>query len=425
MTEHKDPIKDLFKAGLEYYQASPPPHIWLGIVQRKKQRKMLVWKWSAAAAVALLLLSLGTWVAVDQTKNTYLSDKADKADTVSEKNAGIKTKMPPKTTAIAQVELPHGPTNEPDRRITPNQNSIDRVSVVIYAALSQKRLTALTVDPFASLPNMQSRQITKPEETAGLTLINAAKNEQLSKYLAELEELSDIRVDLSQSRNTENKWNLGMAYGTTPNYSIPAEDFTLAPERATFGVSNFTNDIGEETAYYSQIESTLHRSPLSFGLLAGLPLGKRLQFESGLIYTRLSTISQTYVMNGWQNVYESNLHYMGIPAGLRFEFLQRNLFSLFVSQAAIFEKGIRASNTTINYQDGLLISSENTFDKVNGFQLSSLSSIGTNITITKQFSLYAQAGIQFFFLNEKQPYNIRSNRTAWPSMQTGLRYQFK
>ncbi len=154
-------------------------------------------------------------------------------------------------------------------------------------------------------------------------------------------------------------------------------------------------------------------------------MGKHLEFESGLIYTRLSTISQTYVMNGWQNVYESNLHYVGIPLGLRYELLKRRHFSIFISQAVIFEKGIRASNNTTNFQDGVLTSSETTLDKIKGFQLSSNSSFGADFVISKQFSLYTQAGVQFFFLNEKQPYNIRSTRTAWPSIQTGLRYRFK
>jgi len=425
MTEHKDHIKDLFKAGLEHYEASPPPHIWEGIVQQKMQRKVVMWKWSAAAAIALLLLSLGTWFMVNQAGHEYDTEKADAAGSESKTIINVEPKEPIETLGFAQEELLAESSQEVVRQ-TKNKSttSLDKAAGKQLAQLTS--IESGTIE--ATSPIKQTKQATEEAEKMETTEVKetaASYSLELSKYLAELEELSDIHRDLMKSRKADNKWNLGMAYGTTPNFSMPAEDYTLAPERGTFEVDDFTGDIGQETGYYAQIESTQHRHPLSFGLLTGLPLSNRLEFESGLIYTRLSTISRTYVMNGWQNVYESNLHYVGIPLGMRYAFLQRRHFSLFISQAAIFEKGLRASNTTTNFQDGVLTTSETTFDQVKGFQLSSLSSIGADFAITKQFSIYAQAGVQFFFLNEKQPYNIRSTRTAWPSMQTGLRYRFK
>ncbi len=422
MTEHKDHIKDLFKEGLEHYEVTPPPHIWQGILQQKKHRKIVMWRWSAVAAIALLLLSLGTLFIVDQSEYDIYAEKPEKEATESknidkvEPSNPLESIHPGKEEILAELnkkvaEKPKTKTpttfEKPDEKQFTEISPIESPSIELSAILAK--------EPSG----------TETTEASGDTETAVSNAQLLSKYLAELEELSDIHRNLMEARKTDNKWNLAMGYGTNPNFSMPAEENTIAPDRATFEVDDFTGDMAQETAYFAQIESTKHRHPLSFGLLTGLPLSKRLQFESGLVYTRLSTISLTYVMNGWQNEYESNLHYVGIPLGLRYEFLQRRLYNLFFSQSAILEKGIRASNTTTNFQDGVLTSSETTFGEVKGFQLSTLSSIGADIAITKQFSLYAQAGVQFFFLNEKQPYNIRSTRTAWPSMQTGLRYRFK
>ncbi len=381
-----------------------------------------MWKWSAAAAAALLLLSLGTWFIVNQEEYDNYAEKPVEASTESTSVVEAETTKPSESVRFAKEEiladLKQKAADKPKPKTLATVNKTDEKQ---FTELTPTESTTIEV---SALIADESSGV-EPIETSADTETAISNTQLLSKYLAELEELSDIHRDLMEARKTDNKWNLAMAYGTNPNFSMPAEEYAIAPERATFEVDDFTNDMAEETGYYAQIESTQHRHPLSFGLLTGLPLSTRLQFESGLVYTRLSTISLTYVMNGWQNEYESNLHYVGIPIGLRFEFLQRRLFSLFISQAAIFEKGIRASNTTTNFQDGVLTSSETTFGEVKGFQLSSLSSIGADLAITKQFSLYAQGGVQFFFLNEKQPYNIRSTRTAWPSMQTGLRYRFK
>lgn len=422
MAEHKDHIKDLFKAGLEHYEVTPPPYIWQEILQQNKHRKIVMWRWSAVAAIALLLLSLGTWFIVDQAEYDGYAEKPEKAAAESKNIAKVEPSNPLESIHLDKEEI----LAELNKKVSEKPKT---KTPTTFEKPDEKQFTELTpiesttIELSALLTDEPGRiETTEASDDIEATVSNT---QLLSKYLAELEELSDIHRNLMEVRKTDNKWNLAMAYGTNPNFSMPAEEYTIAPDRATFEVDDFTGDMAQETNYFAQIESTQHRHPLSFGLLTGLPLTKRLQFESGLVYTRLSTISRTYVMNGWQNEYESSLHYVGIPLGLRFEFLQRRHYNLFINQSAVFEKGIRASNTTTNFQDGVLTSSETTFGEVKGFQLSSLSSIGADLAITKQFSLYAQAGVQFFFLNEKQPYNIRSTRTAWPSMQTGLRYSFK
>ncbi len=140
-----------------------------------------------------------------------------------------------------------------------------------FAALNPIEIESIPLEPNANSPITQAYQDSETTEISAVTETSTSHTQELSKYLAELEELAEIHRNLSESRKTDNKWSLGMAYGTTPNFSMPAENYTLAPERGTFEVDDFTGDIGQETAYYAQIESTQHRHPLSFGLLTGLP----------------------------------------------------------------------------------------------------------------------------------------------------------
>jgi opacity protein-like surface antigen len=233
-------------------------------------------------------------------------------------------------------------------------------------------------------------------------------------------------IDWEPSDNDQpDRWNLALGYGTNPSFAMPPEDYVIEETRSTFAHDNFSSDMAFDTAYFEQIESTDHKFPVGLGLMAGFSLSRRWQVESGVVYTRLTTVNRTFAMNSMYREFENSISYLGVPIGIRYHMIHRDLWTLYVGQSLVIEKGLRNRFTTYYYENDVEVNAEATYAPVRGVQVSALSSLGVDFVLSGQFSLYFQGGIQYFFLNETQPYTIRSTNPVWPSVQTGIRYNFK
>ncbi|NTW26358.1 MAG: outer membrane beta-barrel protein, partial [Lentimicrobium sp.] len=170
-----------------------------------------------------------------------------------------------------------------------------------------------------------------------------------------------------------------------------------------------------------EVENTTHNAPLTLGLLISRQIGKKWNLETGLVYTKLGYQIETSEINQTYHEYRSEIYYLGIPLGVRFGIIDRKRFGIYAAQSLIIEKGIAGRTYNDTYNQGLLTGSENNSVSIRGIQLSSLTGIGADLRIAPKISLYGQTGLQLFFMNASQPYNIRSARVAWPSFQLGLR----
>lgn len=418
MKAENDSIKKRFKEGLYDYEVTPPPGVWDAINKSQRQPKLLLWRWTAAAASLLLLFGLSALFFMKQP-------------------------------AIHEKQAHETERQKPERSI---EKPVERIWVQTLPGLSSvynlRQLktdkirgfgTLISTDFFGLYAATLPQWYPEAEETdyadtddkieEDLTLASEQSKQRSEEAIAllqrQLEELNQLDKELEESETHDRKWSLALGYGMSPSVAMPEEEPTVELTRASFSHDAFTSDLAYETSYYEQIHSTEHSFPISFGLLAGMNVSKRWQFETGLIYTRLSTLNRTLEMGGRYKTYQSTINYLGLPVGMRYDIVHKRSWQLYASQAVIIEKGIRYAYTTNFYDQDELIDSETTHTSVWGIQLSSLSSMGVNIPLSDYFSLYAQGGLQLFFLNEKQPFSIRSTRTFWPTAQTGLRFRFQ
>jgi hypothetical protein len=167
----------------------------------------------------------------------------------------------------------------------------------------------------------------------------------------------------------------------------------------------------------------VHSQPITFGVLVYRSFSENWGIESGLLYTRLKSSSRTNLQNDEYTLYSSELNYIGLPVSIRLNMVQGRRFGMYLSQGAVIEKAIRVRYTTKMFISEDLNSTEQGVYMAEGVQVSSLTALGFEFRLTKLLSIYAQPGLQVYFLNQTQPYNIRSSSAIWPSLQTGLKFQ--
>lgn len=420
MVDNKDKIKELFKAGLENFQLSPPPDTWNRIQQRRRKRRLFVW-YRAAAASLLLLLGMGGLLYVNFSGNETIISESIQQDHADDDILTPESETDLLPSRVSDKTLPLGHTFHylTYQKLENKYLFTTLRTEMVNRSITNLRALGVIADHIYQLDH---DEVALAEQETG---IDTPESETTALPPADLSQLYDPVTFDTPSANKYKGWNLALGYGTNPSFAMPDEDYVIEETRSTFAHDEFTSDMAYETAYFEQIESTEHKHPVGLGFMAGYALSKRWEIETGLVYTRLTSVNSTYKMNGFHKEYETSIYYLGAPVGLRFNVVHRDLWKLFLNQSFVIEKGLRNRFSTYYMDNDVEVNVESTYAPVRGIQLSILSGVGIDLTISKQFSLYGQGGIQYFFLNESQPYTIRSTNPLWPSIQTGIRYNFR
>ena len=165
-----------------------------------------------------------------------------------------------------------------------------------------------------------------------------------------------------------------------------------------------------------------HTQPVSFGVLTSFGLTRKLQIETGLVYTYLS--SQTQSQSADYNESEKvQFHYLGVPLNLNYNLLSVNKLDMFVSVGAMIEKDISGR---INYND----EKKNPSSFNSGYASNNSSKIKQH---NPQFSISSGLGITYpiyertnIFGKIGGRYNINANnefRTYYSDEKFGLDIQ--
>ena len=96
------------------------------------------------------------------------------------------------------------------------------------------------------------------------------------------------------------------------------------------------------TPYSTEVS---HRQPVRVGVSLRYDITKRWGVETGLTYSLLSSTTSTGG-EGYSSRAEQELHYLGIPVHLSYDFLQLKWFSMYLKAGAMVEKRISAKTVT-------------------------------------------------------------------------------
>jgi hypothetical protein len=437
MSDKNDKIKKLAGSVLSQYEAEPPADMWSRIeLQTRRKERLVLFRVMAMAASLLLLLGVGFSLLmpasdpVTKSKNLSENESPESENLIKE----TQKKSTSDYTGLSGAGLAERPSNaspvnqtEKNRIFSSAQKGKTEGSMLSERLQESKPMQPENGQPEPALTEETIPATVTTEDVVAIAeTANIVAPEDISTVsISDLTLLAPDTPPESSKNTGSNNWSLALGYGTSSTIDITQEDASLKSSGNNYSYDELSAEVANNTSYFEEVESTSHNAPLSLGFIISKKSGKRWYFETGLLYTRLGYHVKTFEMSNTYQQYNNQLYYLGVPAGVRFGILERKRFGIFATQSVIFEKGIASTGYTETYTNGILTNTESNKADIRGIQMSSLTGMGGDIKIAGNISVYGQAGLQLFFLNRSQPYNIRSARMAWPSFQVGLRMKLE
>ncbi len=209
--------------------------------------------------------------------------------------------------------------------------------------------------------------------------------------------------------------NAGALSGSNGNIEPRGELSRLNMSAVADGVLQVPGDktvVFKEGVPYLQVANEVmeieHHQPLSFGLSVRKTLPKGFSVETGLTYTLLSSdvkLAKSATLE------DQRLHYIGIPIRANWNFVDKKLFTLYVSAGGTVEKCVY----------GELAGEKIT---VKPLQLSVMGAVGAQINATKHLGIYVEPGVVHFFNDGSEVKTIRKDNPVNFNIQAGVRFTY-
>ncbi|MCK9447690.1 MAG: hypothetical protein M0Q41_01805 [Bacteroidales bacterium] len=417
-------IDQWFRENLEHMEITPPPEVWEGIHTRLNRKKRIVFYRNISIAASLLLLIGLVFLLTPTTQKqekeinqlvtsseTQSSEKQVTAE-ATPSHSILSTKEDTLATSLSKPYITQAQTTKPTQRhITTDQQS----DVIDNQALITEEIDLIAIeeitDSHTELPSSLIIETDKQDETS-------LAYQLLEQHLESLKEPSTSEEIRSKA---DRSTNIALVVNSIPTSIGKHPDMLVGSRTVEYGPDPFQSDIGYRTSYFEEIESTTLYPPVSIGFKLSHQLSKRWSIEAGILYTEILTSSKTREFDQNYSRFEQVLIYVGVPLGVRFDLIQTNSMQVYLNHSIVLEKGMRAINRSLYFEKKKLIDAGREFAPISGIQMSNISSLGINVPIYRRISFFGEGGIQIFYLNSTQPFNIRSAKKLWPSIHGGIR----
>ena len=387
--------------------------------ERPKAKVIPLWQRRvAAAAVGLLLVGVGFWTlqrqppeAVVQNRGVWSEERG-----VRNEECGVRAPasaqsvraMPPR---VISLHTPHStllgnppseaadeeslPTNEADERSTEEATGESE-----EATQTQEESRAPSLRP-TSPTVIYPSDIRKQASSGNRLTAKVYISNTTTGYSSMLSSTQRILIPKGSDSPTD-KPTLGTNVDTpggaeegsdATNYDPPSDGNTDSNNEEEGNTDQQTGKTrqGETGQYHTQHtdETTHHHQPVRIGLSLRYKLNERWSVESGLTYTRLSS-DFTKTVDGQSSTTEQHLTYIGIPVSVSYLLWGSRYLNAYVSAGGMVEKMVKGSQQTFNTTTSVTL---------RPLQFSLSSAIGAEFNINRQFSLYVEPGIGYWFDN--------------------------
>lgn len=156
--------------------------------------------------------------------------------------------------------------------------------------------------------------------------------------------------------------------------------------------------------------------PISVGLQVKFPITDRLSVGTGLTYSYLVSKYEATVRGElFTNTY-NQLHYLGVPVNVSFDFLHSKHFAAYASIGGMAEKCLSSRYVYGSHVD---------HEDVDGLQYSVMAGIGVEYWFVPRLGIYLDPSLVYYIENSTHPQPL-SIRTAEPTQirfEAGLRFR--
>lgn len=418
-TDHREQLDDFsefMKRKLEDHRLPVDDLCWEEIEPRMKsrQRNLLWWIGSSvAAAIAVMLLLLPFRM------EEKLSEK------INEQMAS----------ALTEEEIvPDSIEVFPDEVVIPVDKTVHTKKLIAAVSVKQP-VVNMDEQPDGIVTDLQpgmEQEIDNIEETPAAEPEKEEKKE--SKKQIDLNNYDSKKyrfVSPNKGKKEKRNWSVNASLGTGGDVSLNL----LGNDNAVFDndLNNsvnpgppiippvvdppYTNNGMIPAENYGDIDCSL---PLSFGMTVRKDFSRYIGVETGLVYTYLSS----RMSQGGKVSYNSrlNLHYLGIPVNLVVNLWDNPKWNIYLSGGMMLEKGLRSKQIQHTYS---LSGMETLVEKkgISGVQWSLNGSVGVSYRLYREWSLYLEPRISYYFNND-QPVSIRTENSVIIGLGAGFRFEF-
>lgn len=373
---------DKLKTRLEGHEMTPPSDLWTGIneqmgfaAQPARASVVAIWRWATVAAVVLALVGF-----------------------------------------FALYE-----NNEADYSIP---NELITEEAIIPKPMEE---TIIEKQPIAKKQHNIIPQV-KPQESVGVTIVEeyvevvdmtAVQQEKSQKRPTTKEVVGTYHhnVPIQQPKAKSKKQRLSVALNASGGLSnSKTESMHVEP---VYGAAPGTPPhrmyyLGDvfEPKKVQERKASKHAFPIRLGIKLSYPLNDRLSLQSGVGYTLLkSDVSYSSMQIGQQ------LHYIGVPLGLRYQLWNSGRFSLYGAVGAMLEKCVKNSSELPSaFTYAALINTEKPW------QCSLNAALGAEYRLDKAIGIYLEPGVGYFFEDGTSVEHYYTEHPLVPSLEIGLRW---
>ena len=434
-----DPFIELIKSKLADYEAEVAPEGWERIESSlfvSQRAKVVRTKWIASSVAAVAAAMIGVFFVFQtldksapiQTSDNQLTEYQIKAapSIIEESTKSLsiekQTKAEKLTSSLIADNsssnlISQSVSKEIDSRTTNNETTLipsdKKEKSTSIKDKSQQEETEREKEKLSEIDEETQQRliedfINKGNEPLTLAEINTRKSNRKSRNSVSVVGQSGLISSQYTNRlpNTLRS-SVSDTYGT----------YTLAKMQAF----NDEEEIEPES-------ETTHNQPVSFGLLTSFALTQKLQIETGVVYTYLSSETKSK-SSDFQNSERVQFHYLGVPLNLNYSLLSINKLNLFVTAGGMIEKDI---NGKIKYNDEKKVptlnsgyaSNSSSKIKQKNPQLSVAAGLGITYPIYEKANLFGKVGGRYYIHSNNEYKTYYSDEKIGLDIQVGIKFNF-
>lgn len=425
--KERDTWDDLFRSKLQDFEVDTLPEDWEAIAGRLEEKKIVPFRrtlryWAAAAVVALLVVTGSIYMDYPQKPQKPVAGKV--IQETGKPDAGREGQ---KEEIVTVVESARG--NQPVladalQSSARKRKAIQAVPQLIRTERLEKEASTDTDSKetaFATNESETDLQMKKKEESPENRTRLFTRSIQREEQKAD-ESFGTASDEIKkEKRNNSRKWGFGMGGGSVSAGS----DNSLN----TYAFKNTTNQDLElmnlNSPYFDQQAAKTdirHKTPVTAGLSVSRYLNKRFSLQSGITYTFLSSEWET---NGtYQNVTKQKLHFIGIPLSLSYKIAEWQQVQFYAAAGGMMEINVAGRLDTKRYSEGKVFKHQREKIRMDDLLWSVNARVGASYPVFRFMSLYAEAGIGYYFDNHSPIETIRSEKPFNVNLQAGFRFGF-
>lgn len=433
--KNNDPFKQLVKSKLADYKQEVPHSGWEKLESSlfaAQKTKVVHTKWlvSSFAAVAAALIGvffifqnmnkeLPIHTAEYKTAPLAAPTNKDEKTLITKQNASKVENSTPALFADNASSVQQNPTAAPSATSRDNDASLD---VSLDTPTTQKKGDIATTTSISQQSKGKDKSSDIDEET---------KHQMIEDFINEGKRYFD-EVDGTKTTKRKNKHAISLIGRSG---LLSSQQANTLPTTLRSSVSDTYGDftLSKMQAYNEEKEikpesEINHNQPISFGLLTSFDITRKLQIETGLIYTYLSSENKNK-SNDYHENQKIQFHYLGIPLNFNYNLLSLNKLNLFVTAGAMIEKDIYGKSEEYKEKEASLPNSgyatENSSKiKQQNPQFSVAAGLGVTYPIYDNASIFGKVGGRYYIKANNEFKTYYSDEKFGLDIQLGIKFNF-